>query len=85
MDNLPINAGLTQDIGWSACLYQQARSQGSGIPFIRIGLTWIDILKYYLPDRESIVSATTMTSQDKNFFWETIHCGHGSSSAKWCW
>ena len=75
MDNLPINAGRTQDIVSLHAFINKPEVKAQIFRSYGIGLTWIDILKYYLPDRESIVSATTMTSQDKNFFWETIHCG----------
>ena len=75
MDNLPIVAGLTQDIVSLHAFINKPEVKAQIFRSYGVGLTWIDILKYYLPDRESIVSAQTMTSQDKNFFWETIHCG----------
>jgi hypothetical protein len=78
-DNLAIRGGLTEDILSLHTFIDKPEYKAQLFKSYDMGLLYTYLLKYFMPDREMTVAASSLKSQEKNYFWATIHVGTVSS------
>ena len=72
-DNNMIVSGLNEKIVGLHTFINKPEVKAKMFRSYGAGLMYTYLLKYFTPDRELTVGAATMTSQEKNYFWATIH------------
>ncbi len=78
-DNLAIVGGRTEDIVGLHTFINKPEVKSKLFKSFGAGLMYTYLLKYFTPDREMTIMSDTMTSQEENYFWATIHVGTVSS------
>ena len=74
-DNQAIRGGLSGDILSLHTFIDKPEVKEKLFKSYDVGLLYTYLLKYFMPDREMTVASDHMESQEKNYFWATIHVG----------
>ena len=73
MDNQAVQGGLSDRINSLHTFIDKQEVKSKLFHSYDVGLRYTYLLKYFTPDREGNVASDHMMSQEKNYFWQSIH------------